>query len=50
MGDGVVDYDTVFDILRDAGYDGIVNIEHPDEETTRRGYEHVQEHYPFLLE
>ena len=50
MGDGVVDYDAVFDILRNDGYDGIVNIEHPDEETTRRGYEHVQEHYPFLLE
>lgn len=50
MGEGVVDYDTIFEILLDAGYNGIVNIEHPDVETTRRGFNHAKENYPFLFE
>lgn len=50
MGNGVVDFEEVFDMLLEAGYDGIVNVEHLSEEKMREAFDHVHENYPELLE
>lgn len=50
VGDGIVNWDDVFDRLESAGYDGVLSIECANIADTRESYEFMTDMYPDLLE